>query len=845
MSQNLNPSASGQPKITDVFSGLFRSLTHENISSVDGFVENAVQNIRMVNKTLGMLNTDFSKVFENLLQTIQSKICHLTSSDRTSIFLLDKERQQLWLVVEGANNTNVEIRIPFDPSTIAGEVATSQKTINIPFDFFDDPRSGFAKKHFEQTGYRTYSMLGLPLFDEKGELVAVVELINKVKNNDKNEQLETRINKLGFTSADEDMFRKFSVLIAHIIESSNSFYRAAQKQRVADALMKAVLSVGQSLDLEDTLKTVMDQASNLLNADRNALWLIDQEKSELWTKVYNAGVSTVLRIPIGTGYAGYVAKTGEILNIPLDVYDHPDSATSKQMDKKNGYRTCSLLCMPVFNPKKELIGVTQVVNKLQRGEFPPYDPKTWPLVPPQFKNSFTSEDVEFMKVFNTQAGIALENARLFEKIKHEQMIQKSILRSLSDGVISTDTHGSIIAANQKAYDILGVNKDDGRQLEGCSIHEKIKIENANFSKWFNASLEGVDEKTRNQYYPDQLLNSQINENHNVNISINTMVDADQGDKVQGALVILEDISQEKRLKTTMYRYMTQELAEQLLADGSAKMGGDRKEVSVLFSDIRGYTSLSEVLSAEDVVSMLNEYFETMVESVLTHKGTLDKYIGDAIMAVFGTPLALPDHAWLAVQTAIDMRHRLKEFNAKRVEKLKPKDQKEFDLVNIKIGIGVNSDSVISGNIGCTKRMEFTSIGDGVNLGSRLEGTSKVYGTDIIISETTYKSCANRIWTRELDRIQVKGKNQPISIYEVYGLRSDPLSSSHEQIIELYHKARDFYHQMKFGKAIGLFGEVLELDKLNKAASLHLVRCQHFLANPPSADWDGVWRFTEK
>jgi adenylate cyclase len=576
MPQNLDPSVSGQLKITDVFSGLFRSLTRENISSVDGFVENAVQNIRMVNKTLSMLDTDFSKVFEDLLQTIQSKICQLTSSDRTSIFLLDKARQQLWLMVEGPNNTNVEIRIPLDPSTIAGEVATSQKTINIPFDFFDDPRSGFAKKHFEQTGYRTYSMLALPLLDEKGELIAVVELINKVKSNDKNEQLETRINKLGFTSADEDTFRKFSVLIAHIIESSNSFYHAAQKQRVADALMKAVLSVGQSLDLEDTLKTVMDQASYLLNADRNALWLIDQEKSELWTKVYNAGVSTVLRIPIGAGYAGYVAKTGEILNIPLDVYDHPDSGTSKQMDKKNGYRTCSLLCMPVFNPKKELIGVTQVVNKLQRGEFPPYDPKTWPLVPPQFKNSFTSEDVEFMKVFNTQAGIALENARLFEKIKHEQMIQKSILRSLSDGVISTDTHGSIIAANQKAYDILGINKADGQQLEGCSIHEKIKIENANFSKWFDASLEGADEKARNQYYPDQVLNSLTNENHNLNVSINTMVDADQGDKVQGALVILEDISQEKRLKTTMYRYMTQELAEQLLADGSAKMGGDRK-----------------------------------------------------------------------------------------------------------------------------------------------------------------------------------------------------------------------------------------------------------------------------
>ena len=144
------------------FQGYLGRSPVKNISSVDGFVENAVQNIRMVNKTLSMLDTDFSKVFEDLLQTIQSKICQLTSSDRTSIFLLDKARQQLWLVVEGPNNTNVEIRIPLDPSTIAGEVATSQKTINIPFDFFDDPRSGFAKKHFEQTGYRTYSMLALP-----------------------------------------------------------------------------------------------------------------------------------------------------------------------------------------------------------------------------------------------------------------------------------------------------------------------------------------------------------------------------------------------------------------------------------------------------------------------------------------------------------------------------------------------------------------------------------------------------------------------------------------------------------------------------------------------------------
>jgi adenylate cyclase len=295
----------------------------------------------------------------------------------------------------------------------------------------------------------------------------------------------------------------------------------------------------------------------------------------------------------------------------------------------------------------------------------------------------------------------------------------------------------------------------------------------------------------------------------------------------------------------MYRYMTQELAEQLLAGGDAKMGGDRKEVSVLFSDIRSYTTITESLTAEDVVMMLNEYFETMVEAVFNFKGTLDKYIGDAIMAVFGSPLPIPDHAWMATQTAIDMRHRLQEFNIKRLEKLQPKTQAEIDMATIRIGIGINSDTVISGNIGSTRRMEFTAIGDGVNLGSRLEGASKQYGTDIVISESTYKICGNKLWVRELDRIQVKGKNQPVGIYELVGLKSDPLSEIQTRIIEHYQLGREYYLSRKFSKAVAEFAEVLELDHHNKAANLHISRCQHFLNSPPDDAWDGVWRLTEK
>ena len=838
--ENSEPSSALVVSTSGNFASVLAPLTPEKFSQVVNDVE---QRLRIVNQTLGMLNTNFDAILDEMLQAIRGKVGELLSADRTTIFLLDSDKNQLWTNVPSEDGKSIEIRISTEPTSIAGEVATYRKTVNIPFDFFDDPRSSQAKKQFERTGYRTYSMLAMPLLNDNDQLVAVVQLINKLRISDSSIPIEKRVDKVGFTEEDQALFAQFVPSMRLILESSQAFYSAAQKQRAADALMKAAMSLGQSLDLETTLKKVMDEAKLLMNADRSTLWLIDRDRNDLWTQIVNHdGTTKELRVPMGIGYVGRVAITGEVLNIPFDLYEHPDADNSKKFDQANGYRTCSLLCMPIFNFNKELIGVTQLVNKLQRGDFPEYDPITWPTAPDHFKASFNNNDEEFMKVFNVQAGVALENAKLFAKVKQEQQMQKDILRSLSDGVISTDKHGKIIAANERAYELLGVGN---ASLEGRSVYELIDIETANFTKWFENSLAGNDDKSRKQYYPDQTLRSTDGEQHSINISINTMSEGDEGGSVRGALVVMEDISQEKRLKSTMYRYMTQELAEQLLAGGDAKMGGEHKEVSVLFSDIRSYTTITESLAAEDVVLMLNEYFETMVEAVFNYKGTLDKYIGDAIMAVFGSPLPIPDHAWMAVQTAIDMRHRLKEFNVKRIETLKPKTPKEIDMATIKIGIGINSDTVISGNIGSTRRMEFTAIGDGVNLGSRLEGASKQYGTDAIISESTYKLCGDRIWVRELDRIQVKGKNQPVNVYELIGLKSDPLSENQTRIIEHYHAGRNYYLTRKFSKAIAEFAEVLELDKDNKAANIHITRCQHFLLNAPEDNWDGVWKLTEK
>ena len=819
------------------FTDFLAPLTQESFRKVVTDVE---QKLSVVNQTLSMLldSQGFETILQEMLNAITLKTAEILGAERATVYLLDEDKNELWsIVAEGDGEKPIELRFPADRG-IAGEVATFKRVVNIPYDFYDDPRSVFAQKTEQAAGYRTYTQLTLPLLNGEN-LVAVVQLMNKLKSpHNLQAPREERIDKAGFTDTDVALFNEFSHSIRLIIESSRSFYVATQRQRAANALMKATQSLGQlGLDLEETLKRVMDEAAELMEADRSTLWLVDRDRNELWAKIPQSdGSMKELRVPMGIGVVGKVGATGEVLNIPFDLYEHPDGANAKKVDEGTGYRTCSLLCMPVFNADKELIGVTQLLNKKKKGEHPPYNPEDWPNAPECWKASFNQSDIAFMEAFNIQAGVALQNAKLFATVKQQEQMQRDILRSLSNGVISTDKSGNIIAVNESAKQLLGFSEKD--RLEGLSVRELVKFKEGDFAKWFRDALEAADEKARQQYYPDRTLFAKGPEQQrSVNLSLNTIADATDVNKVLGALVVMDDISDEKRLKSTMYRYMTQELAEELLKLDDAKLGGDRKDVSVLFSDIRSYTALTEKLEAEEVVGMLNEYFESMVEVIFKYKGTLDKYIGDAIMAVFGSPLPLTDHAWRSVQTAVEMRHRLVEFNERRLV---------CNKEPIKIGIGINSDSVISGNIGSSKRMEFTAIGDGVNLGSRLESASKQYGCDIIISEYTFQPCKDLIWHRELDCIRVKGKNAPVKIYQLVGLRSDPISDQQQQVIELYHKGRELFLKRKFRQAMNEFALILEeIDSKDKAAELHLDRSQHFLKNPPPDDWDGVWTMTEK
>lgn len=531
----------------EVFYDFVDHLTPENFRYI---VSNLESDFSVVNQTLAMMDgivesQGFDAILNQMLRSITLKTGELLGADRTTIYLLDETRNELWsIVAKGNDSASLEIRVPVGQG-IAGEVAQKQEVVNIPYDFYDDPRSITAKESDQKNGYRTYTMLTLPLLDEHKKLLGVVQLINKLKHPyNADDPLCERIDKRGFTQADEKVFTEFAHSFQLIIKSSGLFYRAAQKQRATSAMMSAIQSVGQSgLDLEKTLMNVMDEAKKLMNADRSTVWLLDSEHDELWTKIIdNTGTLSELRIPKYAGFAGKTAITGQSIMIPFDVYDHPDSKTSQQTDQKTGYRTCSLLCMPLFNADNELVGVTQLVNKKRQGTFPSYNPKDWPQAPDCWKASFEQSDLEFMEGFNSQAGVALQNAKLFSTVKQQQQEQRDLIRNVASGVIFTDKMGHITVANEKIKYLLGVT-----DIEGKSVRNLIQIEGGDFAQWFDAVLAAKDEKGREQFYPAQTLLCQRNEvRHSVNLSIISIPDTSNANQISATLIIINDSSDEQQ-----------------------------------------------------------------------------------------------------------------------------------------------------------------------------------------------------------------------------------------------------------------------------------------------------------
>jgi len=265
-----------------------------------------------------------------------------------------------------------------------------------------------------------------------------------------------------------------------------------------------------------------------------------------------------------------------------------------------------------------------------------------------------------------------------------------------------------------------------------------------------------------------------------------------------------------------------------------KLGGDKKQLTVLFSDIRGFTTIAEQLSPEGLVHLLNEYLTAMTDIVFKYDGLLDKYIGDAIMAVYGAPLDQPDHALRACRTALEMLHTLKKLQAKWSAEEKP---------YVNIGVGVNTGDMVVGNMGSQMRFDYTVMGDSVNLSSRLEGINKEYGTNIVISEFTYAIVKDELYCRELDAVRVKGKKLPVKIYELLCERKD--AEQCRPFVELFEAGVAKYKQALWDEAIAAFQKVFDAKPDDPPAKLYITRCQELKENPPPQPWDGVFTMTRK
>ncbi|HLH24535.1 MAG TPA: adenylate/guanylate cyclase domain-containing protein [Chloroflexota bacterium] len=306
--------------------------------------------------------------------------------------------------------------------------------------------------------------------------------------------------------------------------------------------------------------------------------------------------------------------------------------------------------------------------------------------------------------------------------------------------------------------------------------------------------------------------------------------------VLNAYQVVFEQAEQRALRRVLSRYLSPAVAAEVSREPDrVYLGGDLRTMTVLFSDIRGFTTLSERTPPRELVALLNEYLTAMVDVLFQHGGTLDKYMGDAIMAFWNAPQPQPDHAARACRTALAMGAALDRLR---------RDWTARGVPTLDIGIGLNTGPMIFGNMGSVLRTDFTVIGDSVNLGSRLEGLNKEYGTRIIVGESTRAAAGDAFLYRFLDLVAVKGKTEPVAIYELLA-PAGALPSEREPVLAAYARGLAAYQARDWAAAHEAFAAALALDPSDGPSLLYRTRADEYLAAPPPASWDGVYVATHK
>jgi adenylate cyclase len=722
------------------------------------------------------------KILEALVEMTSLAI----GCDRSSFFLNDAGTGELYSrIAQGIHRR--EIRL-LNNDGIVGAVFQTGRSIIID-DAYADLR--FNPKSDRETGYVTKTVLCVPLRTAKGDVIGVAEALNKVDGL--------------FTEHDQALLEGIAAQSILALQSSQTVERMQKARAKELAFLDIIADITSQLDLDQLLQRVMTEATRMLGAERLTLFLHDEKPRELFSRVAMGPKIGEIRFPDHAGIAGTVFTTGKTVNIP---HAYADLRFNPSFDKQTGFFTRSILCTPLINKHGLIIGVTQALNKSG--------------------GPFSAEDESRLKAFTAQVAIALENAKLFDDVQKIKNYNENMLESMSNGVITLDERDTIVTCNSAGARII---KLPPSAILGHSSAEFFAGKNA----WIIERIKKVQaEKVANIAMDLEIVFG----DQPVSVNLTVLPLASGDGKQLGTLLMIEDISTEKRVKATMARYMDPTIAARMLDHNSdaGLLGGASTRATVLFSDIRGFTTLSEELGAQGTVAFLNEYFSLMVECIAREEGMLDKFIGDAIMAAFGLPIAHDDDEDRAVRAAIAMIRECRRWSRDRVQR---------GQQPVEMGIGLNTDMVVSGNIGSAKRMDYTLIGDGVNLASRLESACKAYSAQILISENTFSRLRGTYRIRNIDQVVVKGKTAPVGVYEVLDHHTDESFPNLMDVVSYFNEGMRNYRAARFSNAIAQFEKALACHPGDKLSTTYIERCLHLIDHPPVDDWNGVWVMTQK
>lgn len=496
--------------------------------------------------------------------------------------------------------------------------------------------------------------------------------------------------------------------------------------------------VNSSLDLGEVLKLVMDVIIRLTGAERGFLMLRDRVSSP-----------TSLSIRVARNWEKESIHPSEfaisqtiIQRVVEDA--QPVITTNAQEDPRFGnqesiisYNLRSILCVPLL-VKGEVTGVIYTDNRFKTG-------------------IFTEAKKNLLQAFANQAAVAIENARLFENVRRTlaevtelKNLMDNVFSSIASGVITSDVRDKIVLCNRAAEIILGMSR---QQLIGRNLDEVLPVLDENLPEKVH------DVRQTDRQIIGLEIDSELPQRGAVSLSLNLSPLKDAALSTQGVAIVLDDLTEKKRLEaqTRLFERMVSPAVIRQLNPDQLQLGGQRVKITTLFADVRGFTSFGERYDPELLVSVLNRYLSAAGNAVLAENGTIDKFLGDAIMAWFNAPVPQPDHILRAIRAALAM--------CSAVQNLHRELPKEYHLF---FGVGIHYGEAVLGLVGTEKRLDYTAIGDSVNTAKRIQENAA--GGQILISDEVYQQVADRVEVRLVDPILAKGKSQPLTVYEVLRLR---------------------------------------------------------------------------